>query len=129
MPVTSAICTPNPLEHQVKIVDNKMEVRGYAYSGGGNRIIRVDITGDQGKSWIAADLQQLDDGENVGPGRHYAWTLWTAWVPIAEGQKIIEVWSKAVDSNYNTQPETFRNTWNIRGVVANAYNRIRVSLQ
>lgn len=129
MPVTSAICTPNPLEHQVKIIDGFMEVKGYAYSGGGNRIIRVDITGDQGKSWVTADLQQLTDGENVGPGRHYAWTLWTGKVPIEENQKVIEVWSKAVDSNYNCQPETFKNTWNLRGVVANAYNRVRVSLQ
>lgn len=129
MPVTSAICTPNPLENQVKIVDGCMEVKGYAYSGGGNKIIRVDITGDQGKTWMTADLQQLSDGENVSAGRHYAWTLWTAQVPIAKGQRVIEVWSKAVDSNYNVQPETFKNTWNLRGVVANAYNRVRVSLE
>lgn len=128
MPVTSAICTPNPLEKQVKIVDGCLEVKGYAYSGGGNKIIRVDITGDQGKSWVTADLQQLDDGELVGPGRHYAWTLWTAKVPVGKNQKTIEVWSKAVDSNYNCQPETFKNTWNLRGVVANAYSRVRVSL-
>lgn len=129
MPVTSAICTPNPLEKQVKIVDDRMEVRGYAYSGGGNKIIRVDLTSDQGKSWVTADLEQLSDGENVGPGRHYAWTLWTAWVPVQQDQKVIEIWSKAIDSNYNCQPETFRNTWNLRGVVANAYSRVRVSLQ
>lgn len=129
MPVTSAICSPNPLENQVKIIDGCMEVKGYAYSGGGNKIIRVDLTTDQGKTWMTADLQQLSDGENVGPGRHYAWTLWTAKVPVQKNQKVIEIWSKAVDSNYNCQPETFRNTWNLRGVVANAYNRVRVSLQ
>lgn len=96
MPVTSAICSPNPTEKEVKITDNCIEVKGYAYSGGGNRIIRVDVTGDQGKSWITADLQQLSDGEMVGPGRHYAWTLWTAKVPLSKGQKNIEIWSKAV---------------------------------
>lgn len=129
MPVTSAICTPNPLEKQVKIIDGTIEVKGYAYSGGGNRIIRVDVTADQGKTWMTANLQQLSDGDNVGPGRHYAWTLWSVNVPIPKNQKVIEVWSKAVDSNYNCQPETFRNTWNLRGVVANAYNRVRISLQ
>lgn len=129
MPVTSAICSPNPMEKEVKIIDGHLIVKGYAYSGGGNRIIRVDITSDKGKTWQTADLQQLADGDNVGPGRHYAWTLWTVKVPISDGQKIVEVWSKAIDSNYNCQPETFRNTWNLRGVVANAYNRVRVSLQ
>lgn len=128
MPVTSAICSPNPLEKQVKIIDGTMEVKGYAYSGGGNRIIRVDVTSDQGQTWQTADLQQLSDGEEVGPGRHYAWTLWTVRVPIQENEKVIEVWSKAVDSNYNCQPETFKNTWNLRGVVSNAYSRVRVSL-
>lgn len=96
MPVTSAICVPNPMETEVKIVDNCIEVKGYAYSGGGNRIIRVDVTGDQGKTWVTADLNQLSDGEQVGHGRHYAWTLWTAQVPLTEGQKGIEIWSKAV---------------------------------
>lgn len=96
MPVTSAICVPNPAETEVKIVDNCIEVKGYAYSGGGCRIIRVDVTGDQGKTWVAADLNQLTDGECVGHGRHYAWTLWTAKVPLENGQKTVEVWSKAV---------------------------------
>lgn len=128
LPVTSMICTPNPLEHQVKIVDGKIEVKGYAFSGGGNKIIRVDITADKGESWISADLQQLIDGENVGYGRHFSWTLFKCWVPIAEEQKFVEIWAKSVDSQYNVQPESFRNIWNPSGNIANAYNRIRVML-
>lgn len=129
MPVTSAICSPNPNDHEIKIIDGNLEVKGYAYSGGGARIIRVDVTPDQGKSWITADLEQLTDGENVSAGRHYAWTLWTARIPIEKDQKYVEVWSKAVDSNYNCQPETFKNTWNLRGVVANAYSRVGINLK
>lgn len=128
LPVTSSICTPNPLEKEVKIVDGCLEVKGYAYSGGGNKIIRVDVTTDGGATWQVADLEQMEDGENVGPGRHYAWTLWTAKVPLEKNQKVVEVWSKAVDSSYNCQPETHKNTWNLRGVVVNAYSRVRVSL-
>ena len=37
-----------------------------------------------------------------------------------------EVWSKAVDSSHNSQPETFENIWNLRGVLSNAYCRYRV---
>ncbi|KAL7050558.1 hypothetical protein ACKWTF_004122 [Chironomus riparius] len=130
MPVTSAICSPNPDHHEIKFTaDGKMEVKGYAYSGGGNKIIRVDVTWDQGKTWHPADLVQLEDGENVSAGRHYAWTLWNINVPVEKNQHYVEVWSKAVDSNYNCQPETFKNTWNLRGVVANAYSRIGINLK
>jgi sulfite oxidase len=128
MPVTSAICSPNPNDHEIKVMNGFMEIKGYAYSGGGNKIIRVDVTSDQGKTWQTADLQQLSDGENVSSGRHYAWTLWTAKIPIEKNQKYVEVWSKAVDSSYNSQPESFKNTWNLRGVVANAYARVGVNL-
>jgi sulfite oxidase len=128
MPVTSAICSPNPMDHEVKIIDDHLEVKGYAYSGGGNKIIRVDVTCDRGQTWITADLEQLQDGELVSAGRHYAWTLWTAHVPVRKDQNYVEIWSKAVDSNYNCQPETFRNTWNLRGVVANAYSRVGIRL-
>lgn len=129
LPVTSAICSPNPNDHEVKIVDDHLEVKGYAYSGGGSKIIRVDVTCDQGENWLSADLEQLQDGENVSAGRHYAWTLWTARVPVTKDQCYIEVWSKAVDSNYNCQPETFKNTWNLRGVVGNAYSRVGINLK
>ena len=37
-----------------------------------------------------------------------------------------EVWSKAVDSSHNSQPETFENTWNLRGTLSHAYCRYRV---
>lgn len=129
MPVTSAICSPNPNDHELTIEDDHFMVKGYAYSGGGNKIIRVDITCDEGNTWITADLEQLPDNELVSAGRHYAWTLFTARVPIEKGQTFVEVWSKAVDSNYNCQPETFKNTWNLRGVVSNAYSRLGINLK
>lgn len=64
LPVTSAICSPNPDDHEVKIDGNgNMEVKGYAFSGGGNKVIRVDVTWDRGRTWHTADLTQMDDGE------------------------------------------------------------------
>lgn len=127
MPVTSAICTPMP-DEKVKVNDKgHIKVRGYAWSGGGRRIVRVDLTTDGGKTWHVADLEQ----EDVPDGRHYGWSLWTANLPVsAEQQKSqdLEIWAKAVDSAYNVQPETFENIWNLRGVLANAYHRVKVKL-
>lgn len=129
MPVTSAICSPSPNDYALKIVDDHLEIKGYAYSGGGNKIIRVDVTSDAGETWISANLEQLPDSDNVSAGRHYAWTLFTARVPIKKGQTYVEVWSKAVDSSYNCQPEHFKNIWNLRGVLSNAYSRLGINLK
>ena len=38
-----------------------------------------------------------------------------------------QVWSKAVDSEFNVQPESFKNIWNLRGLISNAYSRLNVS--
>ncbi len=57
MPVTSAICQP-VAGSTVKATrsffgggDGTFVVKGYAWSGQGNRIARVDITTDGGKTW------------------------------------------------------------------------------
>lgn len=128
MPVTSAICSP--LSGDIANVESGfVTVKGYAWSGGGNKIVRVDVTGDGGKTWQTAELEQdSKDLSTVSIGRHWSWTLWTAKVPVDQGASNIEIWSKAVDSSYNVQPESFENTWNLRGMLSNAYSRVKVKL-
>ncbi|SPP86593.1 probable sulfite oxidase, mitochondrial [Drosophila guanche] len=128
MPVTSAICTPLPGERvKVNPQDGYITVRGYAWSGGGRKILRVDLTGDAGQTWHVAELEQ----EDAPDGRHYGWSLWTARLPITKDQQEqeqVEIWAKAVDSAYNVQPEKFEHIWNLRGVLANAYHKVKVKL-
>lgn len=134
MPVTSAICNIKPQQTVTLEKDGSLLVKGYAWSGGGNKIVRVDLTADGGKSWHVAELE-CEPGEKgqLPTGRNWAWTLWSARMPVPEQQgdkkeMEVEVWSKAVDSNYNVQPETFENTWNLRGVLSHAYCRVRVKI-
>ncbi|KAJ8920501.1 hypothetical protein NQ315_005370 [Exocentrus adspersus] len=111
LPVISAICQPNEGD-KVKVVDGCILVRGYAWSGGGQKIVRVDVTVDAGKTWHVANLDNQDTAE---PPQHWAWTLWSVRIPVDESAKNLEIWAKAVDSSYNTQPESFENIWNLRG--------------
>lgn len=101
-------------------------VTGYAWSGGGRKIIRVDVTADQGKTWHIADLVAQD--ATAKEGRHYAWTLWSLELPVNKAQDSVEIWAKAVDSAYNVQPESFENIWNLRGFLCNAYHKVKVKL-
>lgn len=50
MPVVSAISSPNA-NSVVDAFDGTIEVKGYAWSGGGRDIIRVDVSADGGKTW------------------------------------------------------------------------------
>ncbi|XP_033203254.1 sulfite oxidase [Bombus vancouverensis nearcticus] len=126
MPVISAICKPEHAE-TIKVVNGKINVKGYAWSGGGRKIIRVDITNNQGKTWYTADLNAED--KNAKEGRYWSWTLWSIDLPVKEGSKEIEIWAKAVDASYNVQPESFKNIWNLRGFLCNAYHRVKVKLE
>ncbi|XP_076241641.1 sulfite oxidase [Calliopsis andreniformis] len=126
MPVYSAICVPEPLE-TVKVKDGKINVKGYAWSGGGRKVIRVDVTNDQGNTWYTANLDAVDT--NAKEGRYWSWSLWSVDLPVDKKCKETEIWAKAVDTSYNVQPESFKNIWNLRGFLCNAYHRVKVKLE
>jgi len=124
MPVTSSICSPAP---GAKVTGGQeLAVSGYAWSGGGRSIVRVDLTADGGETWTQAESLEQDTARHP---RHWGWTVWKGKVQVPEGVETAEVWSKAVDSSYNVQPESFSNIWNLRGVLSNAYCRLKLSVQ
>lgn len=124
LPVISAICRPADGE-AVKLENGFINVKGYAWSGGGQKIVRVDVTIDGGNTWHVAGF---DEQDTALPPKHWAWTLWSIKIPVEKNTKEVEIWSKAVDSCYNTQPESFKNIWNLRGVLSNAYHRVKVKI-
>ncbi|QQP37076.1 CG7280 CG7280PAlike, partial [Caligus rogercresseyi] len=107
MPVTSAICRPSKGE---KISLNKgqssFKARGYAWSGGGSEVIRMDMSVDGGASWFQGRIVAKD--EKARENRHYSWVIWEADIPVAKGQREVEIIGKAVDSNLNVQPEVLK---------------------
>jgi sulfite oxidase len=157
-PVQGAICYP-PDGFTLPATADELTLKGYALSGGGRSIIRVDLSVDGGKSWFTANLQQtkeneISDNQDQTPttpnqsqeepkemvldsyNRSWGWTLWEARVPvdklpIAVGDDknaTLEVICKAVDSSYNTQPDTIAPIWNVRGVLNNAWHRIHINI-
>lgn len=115
-PVQSAITNIIPANG-----NNKTTVQGFAFSGGGRRIVRVDVSADGGKTWRPATLQK----DKAKGSRRWAWTMWNIEWPKDElkpGEEI-EFVVKASDEAYNTQPACFDATWNFRGLLANAWHR------
>ena len=52
-PVQSTITYPLP---NSKLTPGTNAMKGFAYSGGGRRIIRVDVSGDGGKTWTTGNI-------------------------------------------------------------------------
>lgn len=118
MPVVSAIC-----KHEVDRSKRSVVMEGYAWSGDGKAIIRVDVSTDGGESWTAATLHESD---KLSQRRNevYDWTLWSATVALPDDRNKTELVCKAVDSSYNSQPDGAANIWNLRGLLNNAWHRV-----
>lgn len=98
-----------------------LTVRGWAFSGGGRGIQRVDFSLDGGETWTPAQtLERVPgDGDGFENGPAWCWTLWTAEdVKLPEsfkGTGEVEILARAVDSSCNVQPEKPGPIWNLRG--------------
>ncbi len=99
-----------------------MKAKGWAWAGGGRNIVRVDLTGDAGKSWSTAKIIK---GQNQKFGRAWAWVFWECDnVPaIVQSDGSVQLMSKSVDMAFNVQPESVAHTWNVRGLGNNSWYR------
>ncbi|MCJ1279871.1 hypothetical protein MMC21_007695 [Puttea exsequens] len=128
MPVQSAItslrnvsCNSNKARDLLQvngIEEDSVVVEGYAFSGGGRKIIRVDVSADDGRSWHQAEL--VPD-ESLGK-KAWAWLRWRWVLPRSQAGGCFVV--KAVDEAYNTQPDEYGPHYNFRGNLTSAWHRV-----
>ncbi|CAJ1943583.1 unnamed protein product [Cylindrotheca closterium] len=134
MPVQSIIC--NPPQNTIlggKNADS-VTVKGVAWSGGGREIQRVDVSIDGGKNWTAAELYKpIKQRWN----HHWAWTQFYQTVKLPEeiqkklknGEKVsLDLCSKALNSDFNVQPERMEPYWNARGIGINHWYHVNTTL-
>lgn len=111
LPVQSAITnieehSPHTEEERAMLRNYGLEedfvkISGYAFSGGGRGIQRVDISVDGGNNWRQATLEKSE----CKGSQTWSWTHWNTMVPRTfVGREIVV---KAVDDAYNTQVSAF----------------------
>ncbi|XP_021713782.1 LOW QUALITY PROTEIN: sulfite oxidase-like [Chenopodium quinoa] len=124
-PVQSAICS---LEDSNVLKDGKVTVKGYALSGGGRGIERVDISIDGGKTWVEASRYQKPGVQYVADSFNcdkWAWVFFEAEVEVQHRAEIV---AKAVDIAANVQPESVESIWNLRGILNTSWHRVDVRI-
>ncbi|KAJ1719580.1 hypothetical protein LPJ53_005686 [Coemansia erecta] len=150
--IQSVICRPAPNE---KLQVNKPYLaRGYALSGGGRAVDRVEVSLDDGTTWDLAQVycinakngssisassssssSSTDGGTNNSDissdssqrnwaARQWSWVLWSYQIESVPPNFTITC--RAWDSGGNTQPSAA--VWNYRGVMNNAVFRVHPQL-
>ena len=98
--------------------EDSVSLEGYAYAGGGRRIVRVDVSPDGGRTWKQADFL-----ENPSKGyKAWGWSRWQIAIPRDQAERSFVI--KAVDEANNVQPESHEPHYNFRGNLATAWQRI-----
>lgn len=99
-------------------ISAETDARGYAISGGGRKIARVDFSTDGGNSWTTATITRGD--------QPWAWAFWEVKLRLTPGAHTIV--ARAFDTASNTQPEDARHIWNFKGYMNNAWHRVKVQV-
>jgi len=113
MPLNAAICEPAP---RAELKAGSTVLRGYAVATA-REVMRVDTSIDGGRSWSQAELEP-------NPGAPWSWRFWSAAVDLPKGEHELVV--RAWDAAGQTQPALPDDTWNFKGYLSAAWNRVRV---
>jgi sulfite oxidase len=88
--VIAVICTPRDGE---TVFDELLIVEGYAFATEGGPVERVELSSDEGETWVDARILKNDN-----PWR---WCFWEAYLKLPPGshQLIVKAWDDAGNSN------------------------------
>ena len=137
----SAIAYPAH-EEQLCLVGapEKYRAKGYAYSGGGRRITRVEISTNQGSNWQLADIDYPEDlyravseDSQLCGGRldmdwresSFCWCFWHIDIPVDELRDAKDILVRSMDEAMQTQPRDMY--WSVLGMMNNPWFRITIS--
>ncbi|EAZ24763.1 hypothetical protein OsJ_08536 [Oryza sativa Japonica Group] len=96
-------------------------MKGYAYSGGGRKVTRVEVTLDGGETWQVCNLDHPERPTKYG--KYWCWCFWSVDVEVLELLAAKEIAVRAWDESLNTQPEKL--IWNLMGMMNNCWFRVK----
>jgi len=139
LPVQSIVCKPEM--GQIYPGNTEfVEISGVAWSGAGRGICRVEVSIDGGKTFTATNIlpPPTDDIKpECGMGRNWSWRQWTETVAVTKEMKEklarnesveLEIVCRAIDGDFNSQPELMEEVWNVLGICVNHWSRVKITL-
>lgn len=95
-----------------------LDIRGYALAADATRIAGVEVSADEGVSWVPAELRPT--------GGRWVWRHWSARITLTSGA--VSVLARARDDTGATQPESAAALWNPSGYANNSWPRLGLTV-
>jgi len=133
----SAVAFPAHEERlEVKPEEETYNVRGYAYSGGGRRVTRCELSLDKGKTWRLANIDYAEDkyrayeDYKIYDSRldmdwretSFCWCFWNLDISTSELETSSDILVRAMDESMCIQPRDMY--WSVLGMMNNPWFRI-----
>ncbi|KNG45961.1 nitrite reductase [Stemphylium lycopersici] len=111
-------------------------VRGYAYSGGGRRVTRCELSLDKGKTWQLAKIDYAEDKYRAFEDRQlygarldmdwretsFCWCFWNLEIATKELEAADDIIVRVMDEAMCVQPRDMY--WSVLGMMNNPWFRI-----
>ena len=97
--------------------------QGYAYTGGGRKITKIEISFTSGITWKVANIIYTE--KPTVYGKYWCWIFWEYDVLVSDLANATEIVLKATDEGHNTQPD--KPVWNVMGMLNNPWFRIKIN--
>ncbi|KIM31985.1 hypothetical protein M408DRAFT_64449 [Serendipita vermifera MAFF 305830] len=119
--------------------DAKYLIKGYAYAGGGRRVSRVELSLDEGTTWVLTDIVYPEDAyravcysnpvfgtlDLTDRDTCFCWCFWSLEVKIHELKDSPIIMVRAMDEGMCVQQADMY--WNATGMMNNWYFRVAVN--
>lgn len=124
--INSAMASPLHNEELplAKNIGDTYTISGYAYTGGGRMITRLEVSLDGGVHWELAKLDRKE--QPTEHGMYWCWTWWDYELKVADLVGCKEIVCRAWDSANMCQPG--QPTWNLMGMGNNHVYRVKVQM-
>eukprot|EP01026_Neomeris_dumetosa_P019176 TRINITY_DN1769_c0_g1_i3.p1 TRINITY_DN1769_c0_g1~~TRINITY_DN1769_c0_g1_i3.p1 ORF type:complete len:466 (-),score=60.97 TRINITY_DN1769_c0_g1_i3:515-1912(-) len=123
--INSSISRPAH-DEQIVLDENKTyRMEGYAYSGGGRKINRVEVSLDKGETWQICNVKITEKPNDYG--KYWCWVFWSLTVKTLDLLEASEIVCRAFDYSQNTQPKHL--TWSLLGQGNNCMFKLLVHRQ
>nr|CAB3447063.1 unnamed protein product [Digitaria exilis] len=127
MNINSVITTPangDVLPINATTAESSYTVKGFAFSGAGKKVTRVELTLDGGETWLFCSVNHPERPTKYG--KYWCWCFWSVDVEVADLLASKEIAVRAWDQSLNTQPEKL--TWNLMGMMTNCWFRVKINV-
>lgn len=101
---------------------NSYRIEGFAYDGGGHQVQRVEVSLDNGNTWLYC-IRRFSDHPIRHGNKFWAWVHWFVDVEVSHLLRADSITVRCFNVFKNTQPRDAN--WNIMGMMNNCWYVVR----